>query len=219
LTPWPSLPIGVSSAQLIAATRQGYGHHSWWQAFDARLYELRHLIVPLLVSVWPRTVALMCLGVIARKRCWIPFFRTAERARIVKWSALLLGTIATGARAYCASSGISLGRIDIFLDDIGVVGLAIFYSLFVLRQGAFSLLIRTMAPAGRLSLSIYLMQTFVLSLLFYGYGLGWYERMGSFAGVGLGMAFFLAQVGLSHLYLWRFRLGPVEWLWRRLTYL
>ncbi len=56
-------------------------------------------------------------------------------------------------------------------------------------------------------------------LLFYGYGLGLAGRIGSAAvGVGVGVALYAVQLALSCWWLRRYRFGPVEWLWRSLTY-
>ncbi len=48
--------------------------------------------------------------------------------------------------------------------------------------------------------------------------LGYYNRMSPFAGLVLGLAFYASQIALSNGWLRRFRFGPVEWLWRCITY-
>jgi len=80
---------------------------------------------------------------------------------------------------------------------------------------------RLMAPvaaAGRVALSVYLMQSVICTLLFSGYGLGLYGKVGMAQGVALTCAIWAAQVLLSAFWLSRFHYGPVEWLWRSLTY-
>jgi uncharacterized protein len=69
-----------------------------------------------------------------------------------------------------------------------------------------------------MALTNYLAQSVVLSLLFYGYGLGLYGRLGSAAGAGIGLALYAGQVAFSCAWLRRYRFGPVEWVWRSLTY-
>lgn len=75
-----------------------------------------------------------------------------------------------------------------------------------------------LAAAGRMALSNYIMQSVVCTLIFYSYGLGLYGQVGAFASVLLGVIIWLAQILLSVLWLRRFRFGPLEWLWRTLTY-
>lgn len=75
-----------------------------------------------------------------------------------------------------------------------------------------------LAAAGRMALTNYLAQSLLFTLLYYGYGLGLYGRLGPAAGEALALALFALQVGGSRWWLARFRFGPLEWLWRGLTY-
>ena len=75
-----------------------------------------------------------------------------------------------------------------------------------------------LAPVGRMALSNYLSHSIVFTLLAYSYGLGLYGRVPPALAVLLACAVFLAQVPLSRFWLARHRFGPVEWLWRSLTY-
>ena len=76
-----------------------------------------------------------------------------------------------------------------------------------------------LAPVGRMALTNYLMQTLFHLLLFYGYaGLGLIGRIGPSACVPLSLAVFAFQIVFSRWWLARFRFGPMEWLWRTLTY-
>ena len=76
-----------------------------------------------------------------------------------------------------------------------------------------------LAPVGRMALTNYLMQTVFHLLLFYGYaGLGLIGRVGPSVCVPLSLAVFAFQIVFSRWWLARFRFGPVEWLWRTLTY-
>jgi uncharacterized protein len=72
---------------------------------------------------------------------------------------------------------------------------------------------------GRLSLTVYLTQTLMFTTLFYGYGFGQVFRLGPAAVTGWAVAFFAVQVVACQWWSKRFRFGPVEWLWRCLTYL
>lgn len=80
------------------------------------------------------------------------------------------------------------------------------------------LLGRVLAPLGRMALSNYLMQSLVLSLLFYAYGAGLWG-MGRAAQTGVALALCALQAAASAWWLARHRYGPAEWVWRMLTYL
>jgi uncharacterized protein len=74
------------------------------------------------------------------------------------------------------------------------------------------------AAAGRMALTNYLMQSVVCTLLFYGYGLGLHDRVGVAQGVLVTVVLWGVQVVVSTLWLSRYAYGPMEWLWRSLTY-
>lgn len=76
-----------------------------------------------------------------------------------------------------------------------------------------------LAPAGRMALSNYLLQSLVGTLVFYGYGLGLYGQVPRAWQVVLVAGVFALQLALSAWWLERFRYGPAEWLWRSITYL
>lgn len=94
--------------------------------------------------------------------------------------------------------------------------LAAFVLLFQTGLGA--RVLGLLAPAGRMALTNYLLQSLVCSLLFYGYGLGWYGEVDRWGQVQIALLIFAAQVALSPLWLRHFRYGPLEWFWRGLTY-
>ncbi|MCF7221175.1 DUF418 domain-containing protein [Marilutibacter chinensis] len=78
--------------------------------------------------------------------------------------------------------------------------------------------LRLLAPAGRMALTLYLMQSAVGTLVFYGYGFGLWGQVGRSAQVAGVLVVFVLQLVIAHAWMARFRFGPVEWLWRGLTY-
>lgn len=74
------------------------------------------------------------------------------------------------------------------------------------------------AAVGRTALSCYLAQSIVATTVFYGYGLGLYGQIGPAAGWVVIVAIWAAIVPAAVGWTRYFRFGPVEWLWRSLTY-
>jgi uncharacterized protein len=70
-----------------------------------------------------------------------------------------------------------------------------------------------------MGLTIYLSGTLMFTLLFYGYGFGQLYLLGPVATTAYAVLFFVLQVVFSIWWLRYFRFGPVEWIWRCLTYL
>ena len=75
-----------------------------------------------------------------------------------------------------------------------------------------------LAAGGQMALTNYLTQSVVFSLVFYGFGLGQFGRLQVLPVTAAGIAFYLAQLAFSRWWLRSFHFGPVEWLWRSLTY-
>jgi uncharacterized protein len=72
--------------------------------------------------------------------------------------------------------------------------------------------------SGRMGLTTYLTQGLFGTLLFFGFGFGLLAEIGALASVGIGLVLFVAQSYFSAWWLSKFKYGPVEWLWRSLTY-
>jgi uncharacterized protein len=77
---------------------------------------------------------------------------------------------------------------------------------------------KPLAAAGRLTLSNYLLQSIICTLIFYHYGFGLYGRVGPAGGLVLAVIIFAFQIYLSMLWSRAFRYGPIEWFWRSITY-
>mgnify|MGYP002777065445 CR=1 FL=1 len=139
---------------------------------------------------------------------------------------LLLGAIGVGASL---GFGVEFDLVEDFAEStvalalmtLGSLPMALGYLAIVvlLATGALRGPLGVLAPAGRMALTNYLMQSVICAFIFYGYGLGLFGQIGRTGQVGIVLAVFIAQVAFSHWWLARFRYGPMEWLWRAGTYL
>ncbi len=104
---------------------------------------------------------------------------------------------------------------------IGAPALMLFYVagiiLLIQREDWYRRL-SPLANLGRSALSNYLLQSVVCTLIFYNYGLGLYGEIGPTFGLILTLAIYWTQVRLSGWWFERFQFGPMEWVWRTLTY-
>lgn len=75
-----------------------------------------------------------------------------------------------------------------------------------------------LAPVGRTALTNYVLQTIVCKALMSSHALGHFGPVRPPLGLFLTVLVFALQVAASHWWLQRFRFGPLEWLWRSLTY-
>jgi uncharacterized protein len=111
------------------------------------------------------------------------------------------------------------GLLGVVMQAIGVpmraLGYAATVALLVVDGRRF---ITMFAPVGRMALTNYLMHSIVCVTLSYGFGLGLWWHTGASRAMAIAAAIIAVQIPLSALWLSRFRFGPVEWVWRRLTY-
>ena len=104
----------------------------------------------------------------------------------------------------------------------GSTALAIGYAsiiVLVSRNYRWRRFVSLFGPVGRLALTVYLTQSLIFTTMFYGYGFGLLEQMGPFAVTIAAIFIFSLQVVVCSWWVRRYRFGPVEWLWRALTYL
>ena len=74
------------------------------------------------------------------------------------------------------------------------------------------------AAVGRMALTNYLMQSVICTLFFYHYTTGLFGKIGPAWGLVPTVVLYSAQVVFSNWWLQRYRFGPMEWLWRGMTY-
>jgi uncharacterized protein len=75
-----------------------------------------------------------------------------------------------------------------------------------------------LASYGRMSLTNYLSQSLIGGFLFYNWGLGLYRHTGITVCFLLGTVMFFLQYFFCHLWLRSHRQGPLEWLWKKATW-
>lgn len=92
-------------------------------------------------------------------------------------------------------------------------------ALLALCQSPARVLLRPLAGVGRTTLTLYILQSLVFVPVFYGFGLGLHDDWDQRTRLLVGLGAIAAQLVLAYWWLARFRYGPVEWVWRALTYL
>jgi uncharacterized protein len=104
-----------------------------------------------------------------------------------------------------------VGSLFVALGHAGVV-------MLICKAGLLSWLTARLAAVGRMALSNYLMQSILCTTLFEGWGFGLFGQLDRTGLLGVVAAIWLIQLTVSPLWLRYFRFGPMEWLWRSLTY-
>lgn len=104
-----------------------------------------------------------------------------------------------------------VGSLFVALGHTGLV-------MLICKAGLLTWLTSRLAAVGRMALSNYLTHTIICTTLFEGWGFGLFGRLNRVELLGVVVAIWLMQLIVSPLWLRRFRFGPMEWLWRSLTY-
>jgi uncharacterized protein len=101
-----------------------------------------------------------------------------------------------------------------FLQSLGYVGVV----MLACKFDAFRSLQHALAAVGRMALTNYLLQTIICTTIFYGHGFGLFGSVERIGQIGIVACVWAIQLIVSPIWLHYFRFGPMEWLWRTLTY-
>lgn len=100
------------------------------------------------------------------------------------------------------------------LRSLGFFGLI----MLLYKSGWFKWLIELFRPVGQMAFTNYLMQSLIGGLFFYGIGFNYFGKLERYELYYYVAVVWLAEIIWSHIWLRYFRFGPLEWLWRSLTY-
>lgn len=214
-------------AAVIEAQRLAGGSSTWSEAITQRLDDLSNTLTSLMLWGW-QILGLFLLGAwfvqsgaIARPETFPRFYARLRRVALplgfamVLLSFLLEPTFDLVSLSLRSASALSLFNLGGTLMALGYLA----WILRALQGGPLSSALAALAPAGRMALTNYLLQSLVCTWIFSGYGLGYFERLPRAWQIPFALAFFVIQVLVSRAWLSRFRMGPMEWLWRAATYL
>lgn len=221
---WIAYETGADEDQTSDDYSDVYSRGSYAQLVAQRAGELPRDVSPDTDDAY--VLAIFLLGLYAGRRkilhdvsAHLPFIR-----RVQRWG-LLIGVAGNAAFAIGGSFDPSPTSV---MQNVGRMCLVVAAPAMMLFYAATIILLtqrktwrRRLAPlgaVGRMALSNYLLQSLICTTIFYGYGLARFGKVTPSLGLLLTLTIFLIQIPLSVWWLRRFQFGPVEWLWRSLTY-
>lgn len=104
-----------------------------------------------------------------------------------------------------------LGSVGVALGYIGII-------MLISQSGRWTRLKSWFQPVGRMAFSNYILQSIICTLLFYGHGLGLYGEMERKFQILAVFGVWILVIVFSVIWLRIYRFGPLERLWRSLTY-
>ncbi|HEV8398754.1 MAG TPA: DUF418 domain-containing protein [Gemmatimonadales bacterium] len=210
----------------LLALLEAMGRGNVKDAFIGNLIFLGGRWADLFASVrFPKVLGMFVLGLWA-VRAGIVQTPAAHRATLVRWALLgwCIGLPANLSAAFALERWPYLppslgGLLGVAGQAVGVPMLALGYAATVgLLVVDGRRVVSIFAPVGRMALTNYLMHSLVCVVLSYGFGFGLWWRIGASTAMAIAALIIALQIPLSAWWLSRFRFGPVEWIWRRLTY-
>ncbi len=91
-------------------------------------------------------------------------------------------------------------------------------TLCAVWQGAARVLIHPFAAIGRTTLTLYILQSVIFVPVFYHFGFDRWDDWSQATRFGVGIGAVAIQMAVAAWWLQRFAYGPIEWVWRALTY-
>ncbi|HEY0628974.1 MAG TPA: DUF418 domain-containing protein [Sphingomicrobium sp.] len=141
--------------------------------------------------------------------------------RIIKWclpAGLVLSAVNAAPFLGMRPEGLAAAGITAAYIGVPVLAFAYLAAFALLFSKGHSAVQSFLAPAGRMSLTNYLLSGALGCWVFYGFGLGLLREFDMVEITLFGIGLFIALAVLSRLWLAAFPYGPAEWLWRRLSY-
>ncbi len=162
-------------------------------------------------------MALFKWGVLTNDRS-TQFYRALLAGGTVSGLALILGGIAYIELNDWAVESVLLWQQFNYWGSLPLAAGYIGGIMLLARRWPTGLVTRGFAAVGRTAFSNYIFQTVLATSVFYGHGLGLFGQVTRMEALGVVVLIWLVQIPLSMLWLRYFRYGPLEWLWRLLTY-
>ncbi len=210
----------AAGQRAVELQRQAYAHGSWIDAVVQRAHDLQVNLGGMLV-VGPEVLGMFLIGAgFARSGALTTpelFPRLYRRLRWGAWpaglvlmiiSACWVPYVAPGTFSTASGFAYALSSVASLLMCLGYLG-------WIVHVRAH---LRLLAPIGRMALTQYILQSLVGTWVFYGYGLGAFESLPRLWQIPFALMLFALQVLFAHAWLRHFRFGPLEWVWRAMTY-
>lgn len=225
LVPGDAAGGSTSVAEAVAAKELTvYGGGTLLQIVLLRLASWAGLTAQILVFFSWRILGLFLIGMSLSQAKWFLQPSAKGRALAVGVVGLLVGLPLQGASIWLRQTGhwkLTGESLELFAHYVGTLAVSAGYAglaAWLYQWFAASWLSRMLASVGRMALTNYLLQSLLCSVFFYSYGFAMFgrvDRLGLWAVVAV---IWVAVVGLSSAWMRRYRMGPVESLWRTMTY-
>jgi uncharacterized protein len=163
-------------------------------------------------------MALLKTGVLGARRSRRFYAVMIALGVLVGFPLIGIGVSQNTAHGWTAEYSVLKGIQFNYWGSLFVAGGWIGLVMLIFKSGRLQGITDALASVGRMAFSNYIGQTVICTTLFYGWGLGLYGYVDRVGQMLIVLAVFLLQMTVSPLWLHYFRFGPLEWMWRSLSY-
>jgi len=209
----------VVDEQSAAASYETYQSGSF-QEISAQRFEDWYLVnsfgnlIFMLFSIF----SMFLIGAGAAKSNWLRRVKEFKRGYIILTFLFFFMGVIIKSLPYLMKRNLATGYAQDMLGGPLLAFVFIFLITLLTNTDRGFQRLKMFEPVGKLSLSNYLFQSLLSTMIFYSYGLGFYGKMSVAGGTLLALSIFIFQMIASHFWVKKFLYGPFEWVWRSVTY-
>jgi uncharacterized protein len=217
------LPSDPSVAYYLYTETSGFAEIFHWNA-GGFFYRYAFLLDS---NRLPKVLAMFLIGFYAgRKMIYANIASHVPLLKRLQVYGFAIGLPFSVAMAFFEKDGYSvpkhwLGLTDTVLYAVSVVPLSLAYTSTIAllwHRGILKKLWIRIAAVGRMALTNYISQSVLGILIYYNIGLGMGVKFGPALFYPIAILVYVSQVIWSNAWLSRYPFGPLEWIWRKLTY-
>ncbi len=163
-------------------------------------------------------MALLKLGFLAAKRSTATYLIVAAIGLLIGIPLVLLGVRSNNAHDWEVVHGMFVAINYNYTASLFIALTWISLIMILCRVTSLHTLTRPFAAVGKMAFTNYIAHTLICTTIFYGHGFGYYNSLTRAQLLLIVVGVWIAQLIISPIWLRYFRFGPLEWLWRSLSY-
>jgi uncharacterized protein len=216
---WRPLPEYIRAE--VDAYRGSWSHQMTVRAEEALVFQT---FVFLLISGWKSSglmligMAFYKLGILTAERDSRFFVRLMIVGFLAGFPLILFGVYENFKHQWDVRFSLFFGPLFNYWGSLFVAFGWIALVMLVVKSSCCLSVVRRLAAVGRMAFTNYILQTLICTTIFYGHGFGLFGSVSRTVQFLITISIWIILIVFSNLWLKFFHYGPLEWLWRSLTY-
>ena len=178
-----------------------------------------------MIEIFWRTSAMMLLGMILYRKGILSADKSIGYYKKMIWIGFVPGLILSiigldqvYASEWSGAYVMNIGANYKFISGLFMASSYIGLLIWIYKKGIFKKLQNRLQATGRMAFTNYIGMSVICTLIFNGHGLGLFGTFDRLQQFVIVIGIWVTMLIISPLVLKKFQYGPLEWLWRKLTY-